>query len=457
MSDPYAAGDPVKDEEILMHHQQPFCTKRRFQIVTFGSILVTIVSLCIVVPVVVIQSKNKVKASESIRYGTAWMPLGDKLLADVGGQEFGESVDLSAGGDFLSIGSNKKGEGNKGQVEVRQYSGLSWRLLGKTIAGSKAGENFGHSVQISEKGKIVVAGGFGSDSFDDENLVKGVVRAYELNEREQKWEQFGSAVYGDEAGDRFAVALSASDDGLSWIVGADNARGPGDERNGYAKVYTLRGDDWALKGNPIPGLNGERTGYAVAMSGDGETVCVGDRWYKVPDVGKRGRARCFTYNGNDWSKKGEDIVGTHDNAEMGYSLALNYDGNRVAVGNRYAGDDRQGSITVFQHSGKRWKMMGEEQTSVRRNDQSGFKVSLNKEGNVVAWTARGYNGDGNDTGVVRVARWIDGQWKRLGSDLLGDEAKDYFGESVALNADGTIVAASANWGDVEYVRAFALN
>lgn len=122
-----------------------------------------------------------------------------------------------------------------------------------------------------------------------------------------------------------------------------------------------------------------------------------------------------------------------------------------------AGDDREGSITVFEHSGKKWKMMGGEQVSVRRNDQSGFKVTLNKKGNVVAWTARGYNGDGADTGVVRVARWIDGQWKRLGSDLLGDEAKDYFGESVALNADGTIVVGSANWGDVEYVRAFALN
>jgi len=444
------------EEEILMDVKQPLCSKRRFQIVTFGSILITIVSLCVVVPVVVIQAKNKVKASESIRYGTAWMPLGEKLLAEVGGQEFGESVDLSSGGDFLTIGSNKINSGT-GQVEVRQYSGLGWRLLGNIIAGSKEGENFGHTVQISEKGKIVIAGGFGANSFDDEIMADGVVRAYELNEREQKWEQFGSAVYGDNAGDRFAVALDASDDGLSWIAGADNARGPGDERNGYAKVYTLRGDDWALKGSPIPGLNGERTGYAVAMSGDSETVCVGDRWYEVPDVGKRGRARCFTFNGNDWSKKGEDIVGTHEDAEMGYSLSLNYDGSRVAVGNRYAGDDREGSVAVFQHSGKKWKMMGGEQISVRKNDQSGFKVTLNNEGNVVAWTARGYNGDGADTGVVRVARWIDGQWKRLGSDLLGDEAKDYFGESVALNADGTIVVASANWGSVEYVRAFALN
>ena len=75
----------------------------------------------------------------------------------------------------------------------------------------------------------------------------------------------------------------------------------------------------------------------------------------------------------------------------------------------------------------------------------------------MAWTARGSNGDGIDTGIVRVARWVNGEWIRLGGDLLGDASADYFGESVALNNDGTIIAASANMGDVEYVRAFALS
>lgn len=447
------------NDEIIADTKQPCCTKRRFQAITIGSILVTFISLCVVVPVVVIKAKNQVKNSAlGIRYGSAWMPLGDKLLAEEGAQEFGESVDLSSGGDFLAIGSNAIND-YTGQVEVRQYTGLSWRLLGNVIPGSEKNENFGHTVQLSKSGKMVIAGGFGTDAAnsDNDSSLKGVVRGYALNEQERKWEPYGSAIRGDTVGDRFGVSLSSSSDGLSWIVGADRSRGPDNESNGYSKVYTQYGDDWVQMGSTIAGSNGERSGYAVAMSGDGKSVCVGDRWYKVPDVGKRGRARCFVWNGNDWSLKGEPIVGSYEDGEMGYSLSMNHNGNRVAVGNRYGGDNKEGSVAVFEIQGNKWNMMGEEHVSVRRNDESGFKVELNKEGNVFAWTARGYNGDGADTGVVRVSRWIDNEWKRMGSDLLGDDSKDYFGESVSLNDDGTIVVASANWGTVEYVRAFALN
>jgi len=451
----YEAG---VDDEIIADTKQPCCTKRRFQCLTILSIAITFISLCVVVPVVVIGAKKEVEKSkaEAIRYGSAWMPLGDKLLAEEGAQEFGESVDLSAGGDYLVIGSNAI-NGRTGQVEVRQFSGINWRLLGNIITGTEEDENFGHTVQLSKNGKLVIAGGFGANSQNSDSKIPGVVRAYSFNEQQQKWEQYGSAVYGDNPGDRFGISLSSSSDGKTWIAGADLAPGPEGEDNGYSRVYHDVDGEWVQKGSSILGTNDERSGYATAMSGDGNTVCVGDRNYRVPDVGMRGRARCFSWNGNDWSKKGKDIIGTYEDGQMGYSLSLNYNGNRVAVGDRYGGDDREGAVAVFELKGITWSMMGESQISVRRNDQSGFKVELNKEGNVFAWTARGYNGDGADTGVVRVARWVDGEWKRMGSDLLGDDAKDYFGESVALNDDGTIVAASANIGSVEYVRAFALS
>jgi len=444
------------EDEIMADFKQPCCTKRRFQITVIVSVVITFISLCVVVPVVVMKSKNDTAmSSRSIRYGSTWFPLGDKLLAQVGDQEFGESVDLSSRGDVLAIGSNSIND-YTGQVEIRQYTGNTWRQLGNILSGNEKNENFGHTVQLSESGRVLVVGGFGSDDKDGD--LKGRVRAYELNESKMQWEQLGSQITGETKGDRFGVALSMSKNGRSFIVGADNFEGPDDERNGYARVYAYYGGDWAQKGSTIFGLNGERTGYAVAMSGNGNTVCVGDRWYEVVDIGRKGRARCFWWNGSDWNVKGTNyILGTAEDGQMGYSLSLNYDGTRVAVGNRFGGDNRQGSVAVYEFKNNSWRMMGSEQVSIRRNDQGGFKVELNAVGNVLAWTARGYNGDGFDTGIVRVARWVNGKWTRLGGDLLGDDAKDYFGESVALNDDGTIIAASANIGDVEYVRAFALS
>jgi len=450
-------ADELIDNEIIGDFKQPCCNRRRFQTAIISSALITVISLCVVIPVVVVRSNKKISNAAAVQYGSTWFPLGDKLLAELGDQDFGESVDLSSNGAVLAIGSNSFNN-NRGQVEVRRYTGLNWRKIGNTISGQSDSENLGHTVQLSEDGKILATGGFGSNDIDSDSNLNGVVRGYQLNERIMKWEQIGGDVNGNRAGDRFGVSLSMSKDGTSWIAGADNFRGPDNERNGYAKVYTLRNNaGWVPKGSTIPGLNGERTGYAVAMSGNGNTVCVGDRWYKVPDVGKRGRARCFVWNGQDWAKKGDDIIGTAEGGEMGYSLALNYDGSRVAVGNRYGGDNREGSVGVFKFEGKTWKIMGSEQVSTTRNDMGGFKVELNDEGNVMAWTARGHNGDGFDTGIVRVARYVKGEWTGLGNDLLGDEEKDYFGESVSINSDGTIIAASANRGDIEYVRSFALN
>jgi len=451
-------SDEMMNEEIVGNFKQPFCNKRRFQTAIITSALITVISLCVVIPVVVTSANKKsAKYANAVRYGSTWFPLGDKLLADVGDQEFGESVDLSSNGAVLAIGSNGF-DNHRGQVEIRRYTGLGWREMGNSITGQNENENLGHAVQLSQDGKILATSGFGADKIDDGVDLNGVVRGYQLNERNMKWEQLGDDVIGNRPGDRFGVSLSMSKDGTSWISGADNFRGPDNERNGYAKVYSMRSNgNWAQRGSTIPGLNGERTGYAVAMSGNGDTVCVGDRWYKVPDIGKRGRARCFVWNGKDWSKEGDDMVGTAEGGEMGYSLALNYDGSRVAVGNRYGGDDREGAVAAFELQDKNWKMMGSEQVSTRRNDMGGFKVELNDGGNVMAWTARGHNGDGFDTGIVRVARWVKGEWTTLGNDLLGDEEKDYFGESVSLNGDGTIITASANRGDVEYVRSFALN
>jgi len=441
------------------------CNKRRFQCMILGSLLITFLSLCIVVPVVVVTSKKRAaeRATHSTKiYGSAWVPLGDKLLAEVGDQEFGESVDLSGDGNYLAIGSNAMDD-YTGQVEVRQYTGLSWRSLGGVIRETKKNQNFGYSVQLSQDGKILAVGGFGSQ--DSEGDVKGIVRCYRLNESIQKWEQIGQTVKGDVIGDQFGISLSMSKDGTSWIVGADNLRGPGQERNGYAKVYSLGGtenDEWKQKGSTIFGLDGERTGYAVSMSGDGNAVCVGDRWYKVLDAGKRGRVRCFDWNNDNWYKKGDDIVGTKNGGEMGHSLSSNEDGTIVAIGNRYGGNNLQGSVSVFQsmtsRKGNTWNQMGSEQVSLQKNDQGGFKVDLNSEGNVLVWTARGYNGeDGSDQGIVRIARWGGREWQKLGNDLLGDTANDYFGESVAINDLGTIVAASANWGELEYVRAYSFN
>ena len=48
--------------------------------------------------------------------------------------------------------------------------------------------------------------------------------------------------------------------------------------------------------------------------------------------------------------------------------------------------------------------------------------------------------NGSDSGHVRVYDWNGTAWVKVGTDIDGEAADDYSGDSVALSSDGTRVA-----------------
>ena len=73
-------------------------------------------------------------------------------------------------------------------------------------------------------------------------------------------------------------------------------------------------------------------------------------------------------------------------------------------------------------------------------DLSGYSVSLSDDGTIVAVGAYGH---AEQTGCVRVYQYSGGAWSQLGADIDGEATGDSSGKSVALSADGTIVAVGA--------------
>ena len=85
-------------------------------------------------------------------------------------------------------------------------------------------------------------------------------------------------------------------------------------------------------------------------------------------------------------------------------------------------------------------------TSTREasNDRSGSSVSLSGDGTRVAIGAPyNSNGNGTNSGHVRVYELSGNNWTQLVSDIDGEAASDLSGESVSLSADGTRVAIGA--------------
>ena len=99
-----------------------------------------------------------------------------------------------------------------------------------------------------------------------------------------------------------------------------------------------------------------------------------------------------------------------------------------------------GGITV-------WSQLGADIDGEAAFDNLGFSVSLSSDGTIVAIGARYNDGNGYNTGHVRIYKNISGTWTQLGADIDGEAAGDESGISVSLSSDGTIVAIGARYND----------
>ena len=79
------------------------------------------------------------------------------------------------------------------------------------------------------------------------------------------------------------------------------------------------------------------------------------------------------------------------------------------------------------------------------DDHSGSSVSLSSDGTTVAIGALDNDGNGSNSGHVRIYAWnsATSAWEQQGADIDGEAADDYSGCSVSLSSDGTTVAIGA--------------
>ena len=92
--------------------------------------------------------------------------------------------------------------------------------------------------------------------------------------------------------------------------------------------------------------------------------------------------------------------------------------------------------------------LGEDIDGEAADDHSGYhSVSLSADGNIVAIGGRKNDGNGADSGHVRVYELQSNVWTQLGADIDGEAAGDMSGHSVSLSANGKIVAIGAPYND----------
>ena len=88
--------------------------------------------------------------------------------------------------------------------------------------------------------------------------------------------------------------------------------------------------------------------------------------------------------------------------------------------------------------------------AITPGEHSGRAVSLNSEGDIVAIGAPGQivGSEPKIIGRVRIYQY-DVVWDKLGTDIVGSEVGDMFGDSVSISSDGKTVAVGG-WGHDNY-------
>jgi len=149
---------------------------------------------------------------------------------------------------------------------------------------------------------------------------------------------------------------------------------------------------------------------------------------------------------------GNTIDGIQNNSEFGEAVACSRDGARVAVGapSRSANFPGNGSVLVFELLDTSWTQVGQELQGTATQQYFGTSVALNADGTILA------------VGAVETSPWngrvflfqYDGaSWSQMGSTLV-DNGGVQFGWKVALDSLGHTVIVGAN---KDYAKVFSWN
>ncbi len=199
-------------------------------------------------------------------------------------------------------------------------------------------------------------------------------------------------------------------------------------------------------GSDIDGVaNLDFCGNTVALNQDGNTVAIGSFGNDGGGT-DRGHVRVFKNISGTWTQQGSDIVGEGNNDNSSFSLAISDDGSIVAIGALYnnAGGSSRGHVRVFQLISGTWTQLGSDIDGTINGGLFGYSISLSNDGLTLAIGVAS-DGSGIQTGIVKVFKYISGTWSQQGSNINGESNYDQSGRSVALNGAGNIVAIGSHF------------
>ena len=259
--------------------------------------------------------------------------------------------------------------------------------------------------------------------------------------------QLGADIDGEAPNDNSGGSVSINAAGDRLAIGAYFNDGNG-ASSGHVRIYDWNGTVWTQLGADIDGeATGDKSGYSVSINAAGDRVAIG-AYGNDGNGASSGHVRIYQWNGTTWTQIGQDIDGEASDLSGG-SVSMNAAGDRLAIGAEYnnGNGSNAGHVRIYDWNGTAWIQLGQDIDGEAAYDYSGYSVSINANGDRVAVGAYRNDGNGIDAGHVRIYDWNGTAWTQLGADIDGEAAGDYSGTSVSINAAGDRLAIGAYGND----------
>ncbi len=358
-----------------------------------------------------------------------------KLLADDGepGDMFGCSLSLDGSTTVVGAFGDDDQGGDSGSAYVLVESGSSWIQQAKLLpGGGAAGDDFGRTVALSGDTAVVGARG-------DDDLGNNSGSAYVFVRSGTVWTEQAKLLAGDGTeSDLFGTSVSVSGDTL--VVGAPNAEHAGSEW-GAAYVFVRSGTTWIQEAKLLPGAGVVDADFGDAVSICGDTVVVGAP--EDDDNGVwSGSIYVFVRNGMSWTQEAKLLAADGAAGDwFGTSVSVSDD---TVVAGAPADDDfgvSSGSAYVFERSGTIWAQQEKFQALAGAPFED-FGSSVSVKGDWALVGAKGTDDNGTNAGAAHLFGRSGSVWTRRATLHPSDGAVgDYFGVSVSVSGDRTVVGA----------------
>jgi hypothetical protein len=372
-----------------------------------------------------------------------------QFVASDGAQDdyFGYRVAISADGNTVAVGAwwDDVVYINQGSVYVYRWSGSEWKEMKITAHDGTTFNLFGNSVAMSADGNTLAVAASGYDN------SKGVVYLYKWNGRSYEQMQQKLMKGSPVNNDAFGISLALSYDGNVVCVGTDG------ENTNTGSVYVFHWDGSLYKQVQrifaSDGAEQDYFGTSVSMSSDGYSVAVGAP-FGDGKSSNSGSAYVYRWDGSSWSEIKIKASNGALNDEFGKSVALSADGNTVVIG-APQGEGKaahSGAAYVYRWNGSLFVETRIIASDGGATDNFGISAAISADGNMVAIGASGDDNNGTDSGSMFVYRWNGSSWIETIVTAPNGAAQDAFGTSLAVSADGGTLVVGADYDDAAFAN-----